>query len=1085
MRRRWMIVLIVTGFCVNVCAQKTLPAYLDGKYYQWADSIMTNMTIEEKIGQLLMPRGNYSGQDHNTDQLKEWVLKYKIGGLALFATHPGKQIKVVNELQRLSKIPLWIGQDFEWGLGMRLDSTDRIHYNMTLGAVSGHDLIFEKIGKEIGAQCRRMGVHVNYAPVVDVNINPDNPVINFRSFGSDKEEVSRKALSIMKGIQSQGVLATAKHFPGHGDTNVDSHYDLPVISHSIDRLKSVELFPFQKLIDHGLTGVMSAHLNIPAFDKSSLASTFSENIITKLLKNEMGFQGLVFTDAMDMQGAVKNFPKGEAMVRALLAGNDVLETFTDVQGSFEAILGAVQNKRIPMSLLDSKVRKILAAKAWAGLSKSKLVKEEDLLRDLRSENIDLYNRVLAEASITCLANTKSLIPVKDLTKKIGILSIGSTNAVHFMPMVRNFISDAEHIVFSEKNTSSQIDSLLKVLNKYDIVIASVHFTDIRAGRNYGLTPVYEELIRKLIPGQNVVFNILGNVFLLNKIPELSKANTLLVGYQQNNYLEEASAQIIFGALPCKGKLPVGINDHFKESMSFPFESLNRLAYGVPGQEGLSNTAFERRIDSLVESGLQAKAYPGAVVSVAYKGRVVFQKAYGEQTYASQNITKVSSDTNVSSVIDEAMDNLNNSKVAPALLMNHQSVYQHDGRLGDVYDLASITKVAASALSIMYLTGKGKFDYNKRFSDYYPPFTNTNKSSLTYKDMLTHRSGLTAWIPFWRDAVDTISMVALISNDSQLSGKLSYDVKKRSWIARLFGAKTKKVLNIRRSFELNRGLMDEALKQYGPRWKDFTFSDRQSGIFPYLVHDQLYMHKDMPEILMQRIANSPVNTKQGYVYSDLHYYTYPDMVKNLSGQSFESLLSELYSKMGARSLTFNPLKKFDKGKIVPTEYDSLYRKVLIHGYVHDEGASMMNGISGHAGLFGNANDLTKLMQMYLQKGKYGGEEIIKNGIIDDFTRYQFPEEKNRRGIAFDKKDFNPAVINGPVLASESSYGHSGFTGTFTWVDPEHDLVYVFLSNRVYPTRNNNLISTMNIRTKLGDIIIEEIKNSKNPKTNSNN
>jgi beta-N-acetylhexosaminidase len=1075
--KQYIIILFVLSIGFRINSQKISPAYFDEKYLSWADSIMATMTVDEKIGQLLMPRGNYSGKSHDVDQLKEWVMRYKIGGLALFATHPMKQVKIVNELQALSRIPLWIGQDFEWGLGMRLDSADRIHYNMTLGAVTGNDVVFEKLGKEIGKQCRRVGVHVNYGPVVDVNNNPDNPVINFRSFGSNKEEVVRKGLAIMKGIQSERIVATAKHFPGHGDTDTDSHYDLPLISHNVERLRSVELYPFQKLIDHGLTGIMSAHLNIPALDKSSLASTFSESVVTNLLRGEMGYQGLVFTDAMDMQGAVKNFPKGEAMVRAILAGNDVLETFTDVPVAFEAIQAAVQTKVISMDLLDAKVRKILAAKAWVGLGFYCPVDENNLMNDLRSENIDLFNRELAEESITCLINKKNLLPIKDLTKKTAVLSIGSESAVHFVPMVRNYKQDVDQIIFSEKNTSGQIDSFLNVLNNYEVVIAGIHFTDIRAGRNYGLTPAYEELIKKLIPRENIIFNVLGNVFILKKIPELANANALLVGYQQNSYLEEASAQIIFGALACKGKLPVDINDFFKEGLSVNFNATDRLAYGIPGQEGMDNSALAGKIDSLVISGLEAKAYPGAVVSVAYKGRVIYQKAYGDQVYNQQQKEEKSNGLSSHSGIDEAMDNVKTGAIVPVTVMSGQSVYDHNGRLGDIYDLASITKVAASALSIMYLSGQDKFNYNESFSEYFPLFEQTNKANLTYKNMLTHRSGLTAWIPFWRDAVDTISMIALISGDPNLSEKLYYDIKKRKWIGRLLGYKPKKILNIKKTFEFKKSLMEDALKQFGPQWKDFTFSEKQSGTYPYKVHDQLYMHKDMPEILMQSIAASPVNEKQGYVYSDLHYYTYPEMIKDLTGQSFEKLLYSLYAKIGAQSLTFNPLNTYKKTKIVPTEYDSLYRKVLIHGYVHDEGASMMDGVSGHAGLFGNANDLTKLMQMYLQKGKYGGEEILKGEIIDDFTQYKFPEEQNRRGIAFDKKDFNPAVVNGPVLSSDKSYGHSGFTGTFTWVDPEYDMVYVFLSNRVYPTRNNNLISTMNIRTKLGDIIIGEILKSK--------
>ncbi len=1051
-------------------AQNKVPDYLSLKYLIWADSVLKTMTLDEKVGQLLMPRGNYSGKPHDVATLRDWVINYKIGGIALFATHPSVQAPIVNELQTLTKVPLMIGMDFEWGLGMRLDSADRIHYNMTLGAIDGRLDVFEKMGEEIGRQCKRMGVHVNYAPVVDVNNNPNNPVINFRSFGSNKVNVADKGLAIMKGIQSQRVMCTAKHFPGHGDTDVDSHHDLPVINHDKKRLKEVELYPFQQLINNGLTGIMSAHLSIPALEPTPMmASTFSESIITKLLKEEMGFKGLVFTDAMDMQGAVKNYPNGEAMVRALLAGNDVLETFIDVPTAFNAIKNAVDKNVLSMNLLDAKVRKVLAAKAWVGLDNYAPIQLDNLVKDLNTYETDFYNRITAEESVTCLFNRKGILPIKRLDQKIAVLAIGTESAVDFYPMVRNYV-DADYIRFPQNASISQTDSILNSIAMYDLVIASLHLTDIRAARNYGVTPVYEDLLKKLVNSDKVIFNLLGNVFVLNKLPELKDANTLIVGYQQNKYIEEASAQIIFGGLPSKGSLPVEIDKVFYEGLSVKVPALQRLSYGIPDQVGIDGRMLKFRIDSLVDGGLREKAYPGAVVSVAYKGKVIYQRAYGGQVYG---VDSSKSTTGVALKIDDAMDNFAN---APSQLNTSNTNIDRFKytRKDDIYDLASITKIGASALAIMQLKSVGKFDENKRFKDFYPDFEGTNKSELIYKDMLTHRSGLKAWIPFWRDAIDTIAMVAAIANQESLSNQLIYDLKKVSWFKRLFGIKPKRILNIKQSFEQNLGLMENAIKVIGPKWKEFTFSNKTSTLYPFKVHDNLYIYKDMQDNLFQRIAGSPVIPNQGYVYSDLHYYTYPGMVKNITGKRFEDYLNDTYKKIGANTLTFNPLKKFDKSRIVPSEYDSLFRNVLIHGYVHDEGAAMLSGVSGHAGLFGNANDLTKLMQMYLQKGTYGGETYFSQSVIDDYTKYQFPNEKNRRAIAFDKKDFNPKIISGPTLASDASYGHSGFTGTFTWVEPQLDLVYVFLSNRVYPTRANNKISTMNIRTSLGDIIIESIK-----------
>ena len=1068
---------------VNIqVAQK--PAFLTDYDKIWVDSVFNSLSLDEKIGQLLMPRGNYSGKPHDIDQLEKWVKDFKIGGIVFFAGSPTAQAIVTNHLQELSKVPMLIGQDFEWGVGMRLDSTDRFPYAVTLGAMQGHDDWIERMGQEVARQCRRIGVHINYAPVVDVNNNPNNPVINFRSFGEDKRRVAQKGIAYMKGMQSQGLFCTAKHFPGHGDTDVDSHHDLPIILHDIDRLRETELYPFKQLIDNGLCGIMTAHLNIPALDATpNLASTFSPKIIYKLLREELKFEGLTFTDAMEMKGAVKNFPKGEAMVRALLAGNDILETFMDVPEAVAAIKEAVANGRISMETLNFKVKKILKAKSWVGLSTYRPISLDRLVEDLNTIETDVLNHHFAENSITCLKNDGNILPIKDLTKSIAVISLEGPEVSDFIPMVRNYVL-ADYFYIPQNAKPAIVDSVVLACSKYDYVLLGIHLIDIRASKKYGITPDNIQHIERLTMLPNVVTCIFGSPFILPKIPALERSKTLLISYQMSRYTESAAAQAIFGAIPTTGRLPMTFNDVFKGGMGIDLPALDRLSYGPPEMEGVHRGTLTRRMDSIVGLGLIEKAYPGCVLQIAKEGKVIFQKAYGYHTYEDKkaNFESVNKANTSYTFIDDAMDNP--ASLSTTLAPNNKNILPPNGRvrLDDVYDLASITKISASTLALMQLMSDNKFSLDATLAEYSPAFKGTNKADLTFRRMLTHTSGLKAWIPFWKDAVDSVATIQkAIQLDILKEEECAVTVKKPSFIKRLFGKKIIKTIDYY-STANNPSSWAKALTPTTITWKANTFSEKEDATFTIQIADKLWLHKDYKNVIIKQMADSPLNVTMqntpiaetnGYVYSDLHFYLYPDMIERLTGISMSDYLDRTYHKLGANSLTYNPLKTFPMSRIVPTEYDSLFRKSLIHGRVHDEGAIMLGGVSGHAGLFGNANDLMKLMQMYLQKGTYGGDRFISPQVIDQCTSYQYPDQKIRRGIGFDKKDFNPLVTNAAALSSDKSYGHSGFTGTYTWVDPEYDLVYVFLSNRVYPTRDNNKLGKLNIRTEIGNLIIKSI------------
>ena len=636
--------IICSSFLLSMAATaQKAPDFLTQYQQQWVDNTLKNMTVDEKIGQLFMPRGNYSGRGYDPQKLKKWVQDYHLGGIVFFAGQPSVQAQITNDLQAVSKIPLFIGQDFEWGLAMRLDSTPRFPYQMALGAMSQNEGLIEAMGEEMGRQCNRMGVHVNYAPVVDVNNNPNNPVINFRSFGEDKYNVTKKALAYMKGLNSQRIITTAKHFPGHGDTGVDSHYDLPLISHDKTRLNNIELYPYKELIKNGLSGIMTAHLSIPALDSTkNLASTLSTKIVTDLLRKDLGFQGLIFTDAMDMVGAVKYFPNGEAIVKAILAGNDVIETFEDVPTAFKAVKKAYTEGVLTEAELDKKVRKILMAKSWVGLDQYKPIKIKNLVQDLNTIKSDLLNRQMAEASLTLVKNQDNAVPIKDLTQKIAVISIDANEMTPFQKMAANYTA-IDTFLLPQNASDSAIKLVMSKTFNHDLIIIGLHLQNVRPGAQYGMTDKNQKALVALTQSKKSVLVVFGNPYSLDKLQGLTDAKAVVMAYQLTSYTEEAAAQALFGAIPIEGHLPVSVNEKYPVGLGIVTKSIGRLAYGIPEMVGIESAVMIGGIDSVIQLGLREKAYPGAVVQVAKDGRVIYQKSYGYHTYeAAANAPSVAS-----------------------------------------------------------------------------------------------------------------------------------------------------------------------------------------------------------------------------------------------------------------------------------------------------------------------------------------------------------------------------------------------------------------------------------------------------------
>jgi beta-N-acetylhexosaminidase len=943
--------------------------------HKWVDSVFATLSPEERIAQLMMIAA-YSNRDKAFEaSVAEAIQKHKIGGLVFFQGGPVRQARLTNYYQSLSKVPLLIAMDAEWGLGMRLDSTTRFPYQMSLGAIQDEEMIYE-MGAEIARQFKRIGMHVNFAPVIDVNNNADNPVINFRSFGENKYNVTRKSYAYMKGMQDNGILANAKHFPGHGDTNVDSHLALPTLYYNRKRLDSLEMYPFRQLIKKGLGSAMVGHLNVPALDSTdNLPATLSRKIVTGLLKEELGFQGLIITDAMNMKGVTNNFPDGTADVKAILAGNDIVEFSENVVRAIALVKEAVDKKQISQQEIDRRCKRVLAAKYWAGLHQRKPVDLKNLYQDLNNPTAEYINRKLTEKSVTVLRNSRYMLPLQRLdTLRVAALSIGTKEPTLFQRKLSDYMA-VDYLYLPANSSIDYLYALKEKLKSYNLVIAGVHDLSSRPAANYGVSSETVVFVKELARTKPTIISVFGNAYSLAKFQDLTRVSALVMAYQESKNAQEMAAQIIFGGSGARGTLPVTVSSTFKAQAGLQTPGGMRFKYSSPEDAGLSAKTFSR-IDSLVQVAIREKAIPGAQVLVAKGGNVIYQKSFGYHTY---------------------------DKKTPV-------------QNTDLYDLASVTKISTSVAALMKLQDEGKFDFNKTVGDYLPEFRGSSKENLVFKEILAHQARLQAWIPFWKNTV-------------KKNGK--------------------------------------------HKW--FTFKTDSSARFPIKVAQNLYMHRNYPAKIYQQIKESPLNEKAGYVYSDLSFYLYPVIVERLTGKPFEQYLKEqFYTPLGATTLTFNPERFYPHHRIVPTEIDSLFRKQLLHGTVHDEGAALLGGISGHAGLFGNANDLAKLMQMYLQKGQVAGRRYISEATLATYTSCQFCPT-NRRALGFDRIN-SPYIENGNAArgASAESFGHSGFTGTFTWVDPQHDLVYVFLSNRVYPTRENNKLSQLNTRTAVQQVIYDAIE-----------
>ncbi len=914
----------------------------------WAREQLSQLTLEQKVSQLFAARAfSYytSEDDEEYQELVDLVERFELGGITFFQGEPLEQATLANELQQRASLPLLISQDMEWGAGMRIEHTTTFPRTMALGATRDPELAY-MAGYVTAIEARAMGTHQVFAPVADVNNNPFNPIINVRSFSEDPALISQLATAFTRGVQDGGALSTAKHFPGHGDTETDSHAALPILPFGMDRLEALELIPFQRLVDEGVMSVMTGHLALPQIEPdSTVPASLSRRITTDILRNDLGFEGLIVTDALEMAGVTANFSTGDIAVRAVKAGADMLLLSEDPYAAREAILRALADGDISERRIDDSVMRILRAKAWAGLDENRLVDLNDVRRRVATNEHRAVGETIARRSLTLLRNDRQLLPLTDQARILVVtLSDGDDPSVgdYFMSQMRQNLSNVtvDNFLLDDRSHQEEYDTVLESAASYDAVIVPA-FVYVRSwsGR-INLAEKNHEFLNRLVGrGPPVALISFGNPYI---VMDLEQPATYVAAYSASESSQRAVAEAIVGRSGFEGRLPITIPDVFAYGDGIPVPQMT-IRDGLPAEVGMDGSRL-RRVDSLVNASILDEAFPGAAVAIGRNGVLPKLNAYGYYTY--------------------------NNRVPVTT--------------GSQFDLASLTKVIATTTAAMKLYEDDQLDLNARVVDYLPQFGEGGKSDIRIRQLLTHSAGLIPYRAYHRLGITTRE--ALI--DTIMAEKLRYE----------------------------------------------------------------------PDTESQ--------------YSDLGLITLALVVEEITGRPFDVWMNDN---------VFEPLGMVDTGyrghisdtSIVPTELDESFRRRLIQGEVHDETAWILGGVSGNAGIFSTVEDLSKFAFMLVNDGFINGSQFLEPETIRTFTTAQNPE-LHTRALGWDTIEINPEEDEYSSAGQHfgpNSFGHTGFTGTSLWVDPDQDLFVILLTNRVYPTRDNSKI--VQVRPQLADFAQEAI------------
>ena len=949
----------------------------------WVSHMMDAMSLDQKIGQLFMIRAHSDlGPDH-IKEIERQIKEYHVGGLCFFQGTPTKQAELTNRYQRLSKIPLMVSIDGEWGLGMRYKK-DAISFpkQLTLGAIKDNTLVYD-MGKVIASQLKRVGIQVNFAPVVDVNNNPSNPVIHNRSFGEDVHNVATKSYAYMKGMQDNGILACAKHFPGHGDTDVDSHYDLPLLTHSRKRLDSLELMPFRVMTQLGIKSMMSAHLAIPTLDdRPNRPGSLSKAIVNDILRDEMNFEGLVFTDALEMKGVANHFEPGIMEVEALKAGNDILLLPLDIEKAINAIKKEIVEGGLDVTVIDEKVERILRAKQFLNLTSTPRISNISKIdKDINNRTAIALKTKLYEKAVTLVADENNQIPFEKVSdNNVASLSLGTNSLSDFQLTLKKFGLQKNYYA-SSTLTSTKKDEIIKKLKTIDKVIISIHDMNIYKKKEFGISDNMFELIYKLNAEKDITLVIFGSPYALSYFENFK---TIIMSYEEDPIMQDVTAQAMMGVTDIEGVLPVTAHTQFTSGMGLLRKMNYRLGYSLPEYVQVNSDSLEE-IDQIVDEMIRTNAAPGCQILAARNGRIFYQKSFGYHTNKKENPVKPE----------------------------------------DIYDVASVTKILATTISLMKLYDEEELNLYEPIKKYLPNLDTTEIGSLIIEDILAHHSGLPGWIPFYKHTLK------IDSND------------------------LKKI-------------------ERNPDYYRTTLTDNYS----IKVLENLYLRDDWRDSIFNRIYNIELRDSRKYEYSDLGFYLFQKLIEEKRKESLDQYTyKNFYEPMGLSKTAFNPWKTCNLNNIPPSEDDNYFRQEIVQGYVHDMGAAMLGGVCGHAGLFSNSKDLAELMQMLLNGGMYAGKNYISPRTVNKFTKRYY--KSTRRGLGFDMKELDEdKSLNIAEEASSKAFGHLGFTGISVYADPKYDLIFVFLSNRTFPTMNNKKFSKNNYRPRIQSVFYQAMM-----KTNS--
>lgn len=949
---------------------------------EWVESRLAKMTLKEKIGQLFIHTVPLHDTEANRKNIRNAIKEYKIGGILFSDGKVVNQVTLTNYAQELADIPLMITFDGEWGLNMRLKEIPAFSRNRVMGCIQDNELLYE-YGKEVARQFREIGVHVNFAPVADVDNNPLNPVINTRSFGGDVRNVTGKVIAYSRGLEDGGVLSVSKHFPGHGDTNVDSHKALPVLKFTRERLDSIEMYPFRKAIEAGLGGIMVGHLEIPALSKKP--SSLSPEILD-ILQEEFGFKGIAFTDALEMKGVSNNL---NVCAQALMAGNDMLLPPRNLKREMDGVLAAVKAGKLTEEYLTEKCRKVLTFKYALGLHEPPFIQLSGIEKRLnRPSTQDLRDR-LEKAAVTVVGNEGGVLPMDVDLKNTAILNIGKSSEGKIFHQQLNKYMKADRILAHPDS----ITTLSKRLAKYDRVIVAIHTEKYAA---------YQGMLATLaskLPLSYVYFTPLKNIY--RKGVAWKKAASVILGHVGSATVQHFVAEVMMGREKATGRISVEVKDYRLPGEGVDLESTKKYR---PEDYGMDASVLSK-VDEIALEGIKAKAYPGCQVLIMKDGLPVYDKCFGTFTYE------------------------DSKKVEPEHL----------------YDIASLTKTTGTLLAVMKLYDEGKFGLTDPISKYVPAMKGSRKGRITIEDLLYHQSGLPGSHPFYREAI----------NDSSYTGGFF-----------------KGRIDANHHLRVDRRLyvVDDF------KYKDEYLSSASSEDYPLQVAENLFVSPSFPEKILEMIASDKVPLRdRRYRYSCLNFVLLKEMVEQISGMPMDEYLEkEFYAPMGMKSTLYNPLRRFQPEQIVPTiQKDYLRGRKELRGYVHDEIAAFMGGVSGNAGLFSNARDVAKVYQMLADGGQYGGKRYLSLETCQLFMNKK--SRISRRTLGFDKPEPTPG--KGPCAdeAPKEVVGHTGFTGTCAWADPKNGLVFVFISNRIYPRPfDHKGLMTLKIRPRIQQLMYQALK-----------